>query len=211
MRPLQRLSADTLQKLRRSTIAHYQQNAERFWEGTKDHDVSQNVNALLRHLGRGSHDILDLGCGPGRDLITFSELGHRPVGLDAAAAFVAMARAHSACEVWHQDMLALQLPPDRFDGIYANAVLFHVPSQELPRVLSELHRALRPQGVLFTSNPRGPDTEELRGQRYGCFLTPETWRGYVEESGFELLEEYFRPTGKPRAEQPWLATVWRRE
>ena len=69
-------------------------------------------------------DILDLGCGPGRDLKTFTALGHRAVGLDGTPSFVAMARAASGCEVLHQDFLHLQLPAARFDGIFANAVLF---------------------------------------------------------------------------------------
>lgn len=37
-----------------------------------------------------------------------------------------------------------------FDGIFANASLFHVPSQELQRVLLELFQTLKPRGVLFS-------------------------------------------------------------
>ncbi len=65
-----------------------------------------------------------------------------------------MARAQSGCEVFHQDFLAMNFPERRFDGVFANAALFHVPSQELPRVLGELRAALKPRGVLFSSNPR---------------------------------------------------------
>lgn len=194
----------------RSTVAHYQQHAEDFREGTKDHDVSQNVEALLRRLpGPAKQRILDLGCGPGRDLAAFAAHGHVPVGLDAASEFVEMARAATGCEVWHQDLLALDLPTGRFEGIFANAVLFHVPTQELGRVLEDLHRTLVGGGVLFASNPHGPDIEGQQGLRYGSYLTLETWSGFVTAAGFELIEHYFRPKGLPRAEQPWLATVWR--
>jgi len=209
-RPLVDLTPEELSALTRSTVSHYQQHAEDFREGTKDHDVSQNVEALLRHLpGPSAQRILDLGCGPGRDLATFLELGHDPVGLDGAPAFVEMARGATGCEVWHQDFVHLELPEERFDGVFANAVLFHVPTQELARVLVELRRALVTGGVLFCSNPRGPDVEGQRGLRYGAYLTLETWSGFVTAAGFELLEHYFRPPGRPRAEQPWLATVWR--
>jgi 2-polyprenyl-3-methyl-5-hydroxy-6-metoxy-1,4-benzoquinol methylase len=78
-------------------------------------------------------------------------LGHNAVGLDGSKEFVAMARSYSGCEVLHQDFLALALPQSRFDGVFANASLFHVPSQELPRVLLELSETLRPRGVLFCS------------------------------------------------------------
>ncbi|MEL6547821.1 MAG: class I SAM-dependent methyltransferase, partial [Myxococcota bacterium] len=171
-KPLVALSSDALASLSRSTVSHYQRNAHDFREGTKDHDVSQNVDALLRHLPGESHQrILDLGCGPGRDLMTFLECGHLPVGLDGAEAFVEMARTASGCEVWHQDFLALALPPERFDGVFANAVLFHVPTQELLRVLGDLHQTLVPGGVLFASNPRGPNIEQQHRLRYGAYLT----------------------------------------
>ena len=141
-------------RLSESTIAHYDRQADAFRDGTLDHDVSQNYAALLEAIESDPpFSILDLGCGPGRDLRHFRSLGHEPVGLDGSQEFVAMARDFSGCEVLHQNFLALALPESRFDGVFANASLFHVPSRELPRVLRELRAALRPRGVLFSSNP----------------------------------------------------------
>ena len=77
--------------------------------------------------------ILDFGCGPGRDLKAFKDLGHEPVGLDGSARFAAMARDYSGCEVLEQDFLRLDLPAGRFDGVFANAALFHVPSSGAAR------------------------------------------------------------------------------
>ena len=193
------------------TIAHYDTSAEAFREGTWGHDVSQNRAALLGALEReGPFTILDFGCGPGRDLLYFKGLGHTPVGLDGSARFVAMARRDVGCEVLHQDFVHLELPPERFDGVFANASLFHVPSQALPGVLRAIHASLKPRGVLFSSNPHGPDREGFNGDRHGSYWTLETWRTYLTAAGFEEIEHYYRPTGLPRAEQPWLATVWRR-
>ena len=194
------------------TIAHYDQKAADFWEGTKDHDVSQNIDALLRHLVCDAPGtILDFGCGPGRDLKTFKTLGHSPVGLEGAASFIPMAQAHADCPVWHQDFVALDLPDNHFDGIFANAVLFHIPFGELARVLKELRKSLKPNGVLFASNPRGPDVEnDVPNERYGCYLCWETWQKLMISCGYQYLEHYYRPPGKPRDEQPWLASVWRK-
>src|SRR5271169_322074 len=128
-----RLSPQDLAQIAGRTLEHYDQRAEEFWEGTRDHDVSQNLTALLQSIeGEPPFTILDFGCGPGRDLKTCAELGHTAIGLDGAARFAAMARAHSGCEVWQQDFLRLDLPNGHFDGIFANATLFHVPGQELP-------------------------------------------------------------------------------
>ena len=194
------------------TLEHYEHNAALFREATWDHDVSQNIAALLRHLtGQPPFLILDFGCGPGRDLKALTNLGHRAIGLEGSAAFAAMARAASGCEVWQQDFLQLRLPAAHFDGVFANASLFHVPSQELPRVLSELHATLKPRGALFSSNPRGMNEEGWRSARYGAYHDLASWRAFMTDAGFAELEHYYRPVGLPLEQQPWLASVWRRE
>ncbi len=192
------------------TLAHYEQHAQEFRAGTRDHDVSQNIAALLRHIeGESPFTLLDFGCGPGRDLRSLTQLGHVAIGLEGAASLAAMARADSACLVWQQDFLALDLPAAWFDGIFANASLFHVPTRALPRVLRQLHTTLKPRGALFSSNPHGDNQEGWNGGRYGAFHDLDTWRRHVSEAGFVELEHYYRPTGLPRDQQPWLASVWR--
>ena len=205
-----KLTSHDLERLVERTLNHYDRRAGDFWEGTRDHDVSQNIAALLQHIkGEPPFTILDLGCGPGRDLKAFAELGHIAVGLEGAARFAAMARAHSGCEVWQQDFLKLELPERRFDGVFANAALFHVPSQELPRVLLELRATLKPGGVLFSSNPHGHNEEGWNRGRYGAYHDLDTWRRYLSAAGFVELAHYYRPAGLRREQQPWLASVWR--
>jgi SAM-dependent methyltransferase len=206
-----KLNRQELARTSALTLEHYNERAEAFWEGTRDHDVSQNVAALLQAIeSTPPFTILDFGCGPGRDLKVFSELGHVAVGLEGAARFAAMARNHSGCEVWEQDFAELDLPESRFDGVFANAALFHVPSQELPRVLGELRVSLKPGGVLFSSNPRGRNQEGWNNGRYGVYHDLEAWRRHLLDAGFIELAHYYRPEGLPLEEQPWLASLWRR-
>jgi SAM-dependent methyltransferase len=202
---------DGFDDIARRTLDHYERNAQAFFAGTIDHDVSQNIDALLAAIeGEPPFTILDLGCGPGRDLKTFSSLGHKAIGLDGCASFVEMARAFSGCEVWHQNLLHLDLPPATFDGIFANAVLFHVPSAQLDKVLGDLHASLRPGGVLFSSNPRGHNEEGWNGPRYGSYYDYDTWALHLAAAGFVPLHHYYRPPGLPREQQPWLASLWRK-
>ena len=205
------LSQSQLATISQRTLGHYDIRAEDFWLGTRDHDVSQNIQALLDAItAEPPFRILDFGCGPGRALIAFTEAGHLPTGLDGALNFCRMAREMSGRPVLHQDFLALDLPPARFHGIFANATLFHVPTQELPRVLRELWEALLPEGILFSSNPRGQNVEGWNGERYGAYHDLQIWTSHLVEAGFSPLSHYYRPTGRPRDEQPWLASVWRK-
>jgi len=200
-----------LRRLSEITIGHYDNVADDYWHGTRNHDVSQNYEAFLEAIeGKPPFDILDLGCGPGRDLQYFNSMGHAVMGLDGSEALVFIARLNSGCEVLQQNFLAMDLPEHRFDGVFANASLFHVPSQELPRILLEVSTTLKSRGVLFCSNPRGNNEEGLGGSRYSCFFDLNTWRDYVVDAGFIEVHHYFRPTGLPRHRQPWLATVWRK-
>ena len=205
-----RLDQDELKAIASRTLRHYDDNAQQFREATQDHDVSQNIQALLQYIeGPKPFTILDFGCGPGRDLKTFTELGHVAIGLDGSSKFAAMAGTLEF-EVWEQNFLQLNLPDGRFDGIFANASLFHIPCQELPRVLTELKATLKPGGVLFSSNPRGSNQEAWSDDRYGAFHDLEAWRRYATGAEFTELAHYYRPAGLPRHEQTWLASVWRK-
>jgi SAM-dependent methyltransferase len=199
-----------LQNVSDITLEHYNERAEQFWQGTRHHDVSQNIAALLRYIqGKLPYTILDFGCGPGRDLRAFADLGHAVIGVEGSEKFVEMAR-EQGYQVWKQNFLELDLPDYCFDGVFANASLFHIPKAELPRVLLELHATLKPGGVLFSSNPRGDNSEGWSSGRYGVFHDLDAWRGFMVGAGFIELDHYYRPEGLPLDQQNWLASVWRR-
>lgn len=205
------MTAQALAESAQRTLAYYDQHAEDFFVGTRDHDVSQNMATFLQFIeGVSPFTLLDFGCGPGRDLKAFREQGHVAVGLEGAARFVDMARAYSGCEVWQQDFLALELPDSFFDGVFANASLFHVPSQALPQVLAALHATLKPGGVLFSSNPRGNNDEGWNRERYGAYHDLASWRAFMTAAGFVELMHFYRPPGLPIEQQQWLASVWRK-
>ncbi len=199
-----------MEKHEEVTIAEYQLTAASYREGTWNHDVSQNMEALVAAMPRNPGKILDIGCGPGRDLVAFTKLGHEAVGLDATPAFVEMAKESSGCEVWQQSFLSLDLPPATFDGVFANASLIHVPGKEMVRVLRDLHGALVPGGAIMMSMCRGDGegySPRPTGYRYTAGWEYETLAPCLTEAGFEIVKHYYRPPGLPRERQGWLVMV----
>ena len=192
------------------TIDHYAARPVDFWEGTRDHDVSQNIEALLRNVSVDKPKVLDFGCGPGRDLKELNTRGCTSIGLDGCLEFCQMARAFSGSKVLHQNFVELNLPANEFDGVFANASLFHIHRSHLLDVLKNFHESLRTDGVVFCSNPRGPNIEQVNGLRYGNYMDAAGWTSFFNRAGFTLCEKYYRPPGAPRHEQPWLAMVWRK-
>ena len=168
-----------------ATIEDYAAVAKSYAAGNMNHDVSQNLNAMLAPFrDRASPlDVLDVCCGSGRDLVALQRLGHSPVGLDGVPAFCEMSRVLSGAEVWEQSLIELDLPDARFDAVFCNACLFHVPSVALPVTLRALAGTLRPGGVLFVSNAHGfgEDREGYTNGRtpqtrsYVCWLSEESW------------------------------------
>jgi SAM-dependent methyltransferase len=199
-----------MQKHEEITIAEYQLTAESFRDGTWNHDVSQNRAALIAALPNTPGKILDLGCGPGRDLVAFQQLGHLVTGLDATPAFVEMAKQAANCPVWEQSFLSLDLPANHFDGIFANASLIHVPTSEMLRVLQDLHKSLVDRGTLAMSMMRGSYegfSERTTGSRYVAGWEYATLAPQLLAAGFQILNHYYRPPGMPIEQQSWLVIV----
>lgn len=192
------------------TIAEYQVTAASFREGTWEHDVSQNRDALVAAMPKNPGKILDLGCGPGRDLVAFKSQGHTVVGLDATPAFVEMAQQLAGCEVWQQSFLTLELPLEGFDGIFANASLIHVPHADMVKVLGDLWRSLVFNGAIVMSMVRGDGEGYIArptGYRYVAGWEYATLAPCLEQAGFKILHHYYRPPGLPCENQSWLVIV----
>ncbi len=201
-----------IEEATKRTVAHYNQSAYDYWLGTKNHNVKQNYDAFLSSIANSGvkmpYTILDVGCGPGRDLAYFNSLGHEAIGLDASHSFVEHAQKLTRCKVLKQDFMKMRLPNCKFHGVFANASLFHVPSNSLPSVLKTLACAMKPGGVFFSSNPRGNNQEGWQGGRYCVFHDFTVWAQYMSKAGFIEIKHYYRPDGLPREKQPWLASVW---
>lgn len=118
-------------------------------------------------LGEGPLEILEIGAAQGRELVALSELGHRATGVEPWAPAIGVAERLLAkhgvtAPLYHAQGEQLPLPSNHFDVVLAFSVLEHV--DDLPRVLSEIHRVLKPGGVLWfnSASAMSPLQEEIR-------------------------------------------------
>lgn len=176
---------------------YYQQHAQRFFSETVDVDMSELYRPFVAHLKPGAR-ILDAGCGSGRDAKAFSEMGYEVEAFDASAELVELARQHTGLPV-KQMRFEDVTEGERYDGIWCCASLLHVPLAELPGVMTQLAKALKPGGVWYLSFKYGSGEREKDGRRF----TDMDESGFAEFlsglSGVEVMECWL--TGDKRAER----------
>ncbi len=146
------------------TLKYYQDNAQTFFDGTVNVDMSSLYETFTRHLAPGAK-VLDAGCGSGRDAKAFLEMGYQVEAFDAASAMVELAREHTGLPVQVMTFADVDWK-EEFDGIWCCASLLHVPAEELPGVMRKLADALKPGGVWYVSFKYGDGEREVDGRRF---------------------------------------------
>ena len=141
---------------------YYRQNAQRFFTDTASVDMSALYPPFIDCLPPGAR-ILDAGCGSGRDVKAFSEMGFAVEAFDASAELVALARQLSGkpvAQMRFQDVDVVET----YDGIWCCASLLHVSEAELPDIMTKLAIALKPGGVWYLSFKHGRGEREKDGR-----------------------------------------------
>ncbi|MDH0061490.1 class I SAM-dependent methyltransferase [Leclercia adecarboxylata] len=146
------------------TLKYYQDNAQTFFDGTVNVDMSSLYETFIQHLAPGAR-VLDAGCGSGRDAKAFQEMGYRVEAFDASPAMVELAREHTGLPVKVMTFADVDWK-EEFDGIWCCASLLHVPAVELPGVMRRLADALKPDGVWYVSFKYGDGEREVDGRRF---------------------------------------------
>jgi SAM-dependent methyltransferase len=192
------------------TRAYYAKHAHDFEKSTADLDLQQIYRPFLKLVKPGG-DLLDAGCGSGRDTCAFRKMGFRVVAMDASPELAQLAtlRTGQTCQVLtFQNMEFRQ----EFDGIWACASLLHVPRAELPDVLKRLFRALRPGGILYASMKRGEGEHVAKDGRFFSYFHMEDFKTIVNREGqFELVTTWLtQATDSSGKDWPWLNLLAKR-
>jgi len=92
--------------------------------------------------------VLDVGCGPGRDLKLFNSWGLNAIGIDISKRMLKLAPHGLLVKA---DMRSLPFADECIHGLWACQCVTHIPKSELNVVLNEFFRMLKPKGVVFIS------------------------------------------------------------
>lgn len=167
------------------TLAHYQASVP-FYTLAFDATHSRHLDAFLDRLDPGTQ-ILELGCGTGRDAARMIERGFVVDATDGTPAMVAKAKQRHGVDarVMRFDQLGAQ---DCYDAVWAHACLFHVRQAELPGIVARIHTALVSGGLHYASFKRGDiEGRDDRG-RWNSLASPDWLAQVYCDAGFSLIE-----------------------
>ncbi|MDD7739760.1 MAG: class I SAM-dependent methyltransferase [Fusicatenibacter sp.] len=164
------------------SIDYYERYAIPYYEQTIDLDMTEVMQPFLNALPEGAEEILDLGCGSGRDTKTLEELGYVVTAMDGSEKMCELAEIYTDQEVLHLKFEDMDFD-EVFDGIWACESLVHVPSEEIEKIMEKVMDALKPGGILYFSVYEG-ERDGMYGGRYFC--------DYTEEEVRELIGRFSR-------------------
>lgn len=154
-----------------STIDFYNRNAAEYCEKTKDINMSALYNRFEQYLYEKAQ-ILDIGCGSGRDTKYFMGKGYSVTAIDASENICNWARRYVGKDIKNINVEDIRYY-EEFDGIWASASLLHVPKNNMADVLNKCMTALRQGGVLYASWKYGICQHEEDGRKYSNFTCEE--------------------------------------
>ena len=192
-----------------NTIDYYDQNAANFIESTQAVDMHLAQDRFLALLLSGGN-ILDFGCGSGRDTKYFMDKGYVVDATDGSAEICKLASEFTGIQVKH--MLFQELSAeDQYDGIWACSSVLHLPKSELSDVFQKMIRALTDHGVIYTSFKYGTFEGERDG-RYFTDFTEDAFQKFLQQLPELIIEDYWitadvRPV---RSDEKWLNLLLRK-
>ena len=181
---------------------YYDKNAQEFIDGTVDTDMTIHYNEFLPLIPENGN-ILDAGCGSGRDTLKFKSLGYNVVAMDGSKEMCKLASEFTGEKVLHIQFQEIEFN-NEFDGIWACASLLHVPSSEIEIVLEKLKKSLKENGIMYASFKYG-DFEGERNGRYFNDLTESKAIELFSKLDFEVIKTWITSDSRlSREDEKWM-------
>lgn len=186
----------------RATIDYYNRNADAYYWATVAVDLDAVRKQFASYLPPEAR-VIDLGCGSGRDVMAFADMGHDAVGLDASAELVRLAKERLEINAMTGDMVQWKAT-EPYDGIWACASLIHLTDTERKKFFGNLESNLKKGGVIFISVREGIGTGPDHEGRYMNDCSEAELRAALEAAGCEILDVRRTSDAMDRSSVHWL-------
>lgn len=169
-----------------STKRYYNLHSQEHFDATVTANVTELYTRFLKYLPPNAN-ILDVGCGSGRDSKAFVDMGYKVSAIDASSEMCALASKYTGINVICMDCRSIH-ETQKYDAVWACASLLHIDSENLLQVLARLREALRTGGIIYMSFKYG-DFEGERDERYFLDMNEEKLSRLVSEiDGLRVIE-----------------------
>lgn len=192
-----------------NTIEYYNQHIKQFVSNTVNVNFKEIQDKFINRIP--GKNVLDFGCGSGRDTKYFLKAGLNVTAIDGSSEMCRTASEYTGIQV--RQMLFEELKEkDRYDGIWACSSILHLPKENLKCVFFKMTDALHPEGIIYTSFKYG-NFEGERNGRYFTDFTIESFSEFIKEvSGIRIEEKWISTDVRPgRNEEKWLNLILRKK
>ena len=190
-----------------TTLSWYRDNAIQYAEETRNSLVLDALWEFLSRMKEGG-TILDYGSGSGRDSAYFLDKGFSVDSLDGSAEMKAQAERLFGIKVKLASFLSLE-EKEKYDGIWAQASILHLEEHDLRVALTLIERALKRDGVFYSSFRKG----EEDGYEKGRWYTNMTERRFLSFLPASLYVEKIWESQdvRPGVSRTWLSIICRKK
>lgn len=133
-----------------NTLKFYENDAHLYVERTENLDMTDTMSRVLGHTRGAPRNVLDLGCGSGRDAAAFAAKGYNVLAVDGAKAMCDITAARGI-PTKHATFQSFHAPDKSFQLIWAMASLLHVPWGDMPALLEKYVSMLEVEGIFYMS------------------------------------------------------------
>ncbi|MDZ7672895.1 MAG: methyltransferase domain-containing protein [Halanaerobiales bacterium] len=192
------------------TIEYYNKNAEKYYENTVDVDMSPLYKEFIKHIKENGH-ILDAGCGSGRDSLYFLKQGYEVTAIDGSKNLSKLSSKLIGQEVKCMKFEDIDYK-NKFDGLWACASLLHVKRENMKDILYNFSKALKMNGVLYSSFKYG-NKEVYKNGRLFNYYDEESFKNLINKIGNLSIIQLWKTEDlrKNRKNEYWLNTLLKKK